>query len=227
MAEFLLALVAFFLAHVLPARLGWRDRLAARFGERAYLTGYSLLSLALIAWLIHAAVTAPVLMLWSTELWHYRFALGLMFPAALLFAGGAAAPNPLSVSFRSAGYDPARPGIVGVTRHPLLWAFALWSVAHLLPNGDFVSLVMFGGLGLFALAGMKLLDRRRRRSLGERWDALAEPTAAIPFAAYGRPGARRWRAPGLVWTLLGGAVLYALALWLHPLVIGPDPAAFL
>jgi uncharacterized membrane protein len=227
MTEFLLALAAFFLSHVLPQRLGWRDRIAARFGERAYVIGYSLLSLALLAWLIHAAVTAPVLLLWNTEPWHYHFALALMFPAALLFAGGAAAANPLSVAFRSEGYDPARPGILGVTRHPMLWAFALWSLAHLVPNGDFVSLVMFGGFALFAVAGMKLLDRRRRRRLGARWEELAAPTAVFPFAAYGRHGARRWSPASLAATLLGGTALYALALWLHPLVIGPDPAALL
>ncbi|MDT9599906.1 NnrU family protein [Sphingosinicella rhizophila] len=228
MTEFLLALSAFLAAHVLPARTGLRSRLAARFGERTYLLVYSLLSLALLIWLIGAALRAPLVPLWQTELWHYHFALAVMLPACMLLVGGAATANPLSVSFRSAGYDPSRPGIVGVTRHPLLWGFALWALAHLLANGDLVSLILFGGFGLFSLAGMMIVDRRKRRQMGAEWDRLAEPTSALPFGAwFSHPAARRWRPAGFAVAVGGGGALYLLLLWLHPRVIGPDPAALL
>lgn len=228
MLEFLLALTAFLAAHVVPARTGLRGALVARFGERAYLFGYSLLSLALLAWLIAAAIRAPVVPLWPVSLSHYWIALVLMLPASMLIVGGAATSNPLSVSFASAGYDPAAPGLVGVTRHPLLWGFALWALAHVLPNGEAVPLIMFGGFGLFALSGMLIIDRRKRRQLGDEWERLAAPTSALPFAAWFRdPVARRWRAGAAVVTLAGGAALYLVLLWLHPRVIGPDPAALL
>lgn len=228
MLEFLLALAAFLAAHVIPARTGIRAALVARLGERAYLLGYSLLSLALLAWLIHAAIGAPVVPLWPVSLAHYWIALALMLPASMLMIGGAASPNPLSVSFGSAGYDPAAPGLVGVTRHPLLWGFALWALAHVLPNGELVPLIMFGGFGLFALSGMAIVDRRKRRQLGAEWDRLAAPTSAIPFVAWFRdPASRRWSPGALVRTLAGGTGLYLLLLWLHPRLIGPDPAALL
>ena len=228
MLEFLLALAAFLAAHVLPARSGLRAALVARVGERAYLVGYSLLSLALLAWLIHAAIGAPVVPLWPVSLAHYWIALVLMLPASMLMVGGAASPNPLSVSLGSAGYDPAAPGLVGVTRHPLLWGFALWALAHVLPNGELVPLIMFGGFGIFALSGMLIVDRRKRRQLGAEWDRLSAPTSALPFAAWFRdPVARRWR-PGVgAMTVAGGTALYLLLLWLHPRVIGPDPATLL
>lgn len=44
-------------------------------------------------------------------------------------------------------------------RHPMLTATVLWSVAHLLVNGDVPSFVLFGGIGLWALVAMALINR--------------------------------------------------------------------
>ena len=44
-------------------------------------------------------------------------------------------------------------------RHPMLLAVVLWSVGHLLVNGDMASFVLFGGLGLWALISMVLINR--------------------------------------------------------------------
>jgi uncharacterized membrane protein len=40
--------------------------------------------------------------------------------------------------------------VVGVIRHPQLTAVKLWAVAHLLVNGDSASLLLFGGLLVWA-----------------------------------------------------------------------------
>ncbi len=44
-------------------------------------------------------------------------------------------------------------------RHPQLTAVAVWAVAHLLVNGDTPSFVLFGGLLIWALAEMVVLNR--------------------------------------------------------------------
>ncbi|RVV96637.1 hypothetical protein EKE94_17295 [Mesobaculum littorinae] len=44
-------------------------------------------------------------------------------------------------------------------RHPMLWGVVVWAVAHLLANGDLASLLLFGGMGLWALVEMKLVNR--------------------------------------------------------------------
>jgi uncharacterized membrane protein len=44
-------------------------------------------------------------------------------------------------------------------RHPMLAGVAVWAVAHLLVNGDVPSLVLFGGLGLWALVEMAVISR--------------------------------------------------------------------
>lgn len=228
MLEFLLALTLFVAAHVLPARLGLRPRAVAAIGERSYLILYSAVSLALLAWLVAAATGAPIVPLWPTSLFFYHVALALMLPASMLLVGGMIAPNPLSISFGAGGYDPERPGLAGVTRHPLLWGFALWAVTHILANGELVPLIMFGFFALMAFGGMAILDRRKRRQLGARWTELAASTSVLPFAAWTRNRrARRWRAAELAVTLFGGVAFYLLLLWLHPHLIGPDPAALL
>jgi uncharacterized membrane protein len=44
-------------------------------------------------------------------------------------------------------------------RHPMLWGAVLWSVAHLLVNGDVPSFVLFGGIAVWALVSMALINR--------------------------------------------------------------------
>ncbi len=44
-------------------------------------------------------------------------------------------------------------------RHPMLLGVVTWAVAHLLVNGDLTSLVLFGGLGLWALLEMAVISR--------------------------------------------------------------------
>ncbi|MDR5651742.1 NnrU family protein [Ruixingdingia sedimenti] len=44
-------------------------------------------------------------------------------------------------------------------RHPMLLGVLLWSAAHLLVNGDAASVVLFGGIGLWALVEMAVIGR--------------------------------------------------------------------
>ncbi|SFP32722.1 NnrU family protein [Tranquillimonas alkanivorans] len=49
--------------------------------------------------------------------------------------------------------------ITRVTRHPQLIGFSCWAVGHLLVNGDLKSFILFGGLLLWALAEIALINR--------------------------------------------------------------------
>lgn len=212
MTEFFLALALFLLAHSIPARPAVRGRLVALFGERQYLILYSLLSVGLLVWLIGAALRAPSMPLWPAGLWAWHLSLGLMLPACWLLAGGLALPNPRSISLSRAPFDPAVPGLAGWIRHPVLWGFALWAGVHLLANGELVLAILFGIFLLFSLLGMKLVDRRKRRHMGDE--------------AAARLG-RRWTAWQLLVTFGGGTLLYFALLGAHPHVIGVDPGALL
>ena len=44
-------------------------------------------------------------------------------------------------------------------RHPMLTSVMLWAVAHLLVNGDLASLILFGGLLVWAVVDRALINR--------------------------------------------------------------------
>ncbi|MGJ8616023.1 MAG: NnrU family protein [Sulfitobacter sp.] len=54
---------------------------------------------------------------------------------------------------------PSKGAIFYKMRHPMLTGFSLWAVAHLLVNGDVPSFVLFGGLLVWALAEMAVINR--------------------------------------------------------------------
>ena len=229
MARFLVVLAVFLIAHVIPAMPRMRRSLQARLGEGGFIGAYSVLSLLLGAWLIWAALNAPYIPLWFAGPWSYWFAIVLVPLALFLLGTGALAPNPLSITFVTRTYDPAAPGAVAITRHPLLWGLGLWGLAHVPVNGHLVGLILFGSLGVFALTGMGIVENRRRAVLGEdRWQALAGATSLLPFVAILR-GRGRW--PRDAVSLVGGLVGLLLAVLLlaggHLWLFGRDPLGFL
>ena len=48
--------------------------------------------------------------------------------------------------------------VTRLTRHPQLIAFSLWAIGHLLVNGDLPSFILFGGLLIWALAEMAIIN---------------------------------------------------------------------
>lgn len=44
-------------------------------------------------------------------------------------------------------------------RHPMLWGTVIWAGAHLLVNGDVASVVLFGGIGVWGLVEMAVINR--------------------------------------------------------------------
>ena len=53
----------------------------------------------------------------------------------------------------------AKTAVTKAIRHPQLTAVAVWSVAHLLVNGDTPSFLLFGGILIWALTEMVLINR--------------------------------------------------------------------
>jgi uncharacterized membrane protein len=214
----------FLLSHALPARPSVRRALVARLGERGYLALYSLVSLAVFAWLMVAAGRAPFAPLWDFAPWQLWVPPIAMAGACLLAAFGIGAVNPLSFAGRSgAAFDPDQPGIAGVARHPLLWAIVLWAASHAVPNGDLEHVLLFASLAGFSLAGMAVIDRRKRRQMGTAaWAVLAARTSFWPAAAL---ASERWRPrPALPSPRrLAAAALAYLVLLLHLPVIGVSP----
>lgn len=210
-----LAVLVFLVSHSLTNLKAVRRPAEAAVGARGFTLAYSVLSLLLLWWIIRAYQQAPTLVLWAQEPWMRWAPPVAMAAACVLIAAGMTTPNPFSIGPGGKGYDPTRPGILRLTRHPVLWGLALWAGGHVVPNGDAAALMVFVPLLALALAGPALLDAKRRRSLGAaRWHELAWLT--------GRPASAMLAEVGWARLLLGAA-LFALLYALHEPVIGASP----
>jgi uncharacterized membrane protein len=185
-------------------------------GKRGFYVGYSIVSVLLLAWMIAAYADAPTVVLWPQAGWMRWVPPLAMLVAAPLGVIGLTSANPFSIGPGGARFDASRPGIVRLTRHPVVWALALWSGAHIVPNGDAAALTMFVPLFALALMGPRILDARRRNALGAgNWQRLADEVASVPLSTALRQIAG--------WKPLAGLAVYALLLALHQPVIGVSP----
>lgn len=101
----------------------------------------------------------------------------------MLLVCGIASRNPSALGQSDALEHDGPRGIFTVTRHPVMWAIALWAIAHVAVNGDASSMILFASLGVLALAGIASQERKKRARLGEAWRRFSERTSVVPFAA--------------------------------------------
>lgn len=71
------------------------------------------------------------------------------------------------------GLGSSKSRLRGALRHPMLSGVVVWAIAHLLANGDWASVVLFGTLGLWALAEMRVINTAE-----PEWEKPAPGTAA-------------------------------------------------
>ncbi len=210
-----------------PLRRGLVARLGPG-GFRGAFSTMSLASLALLIWTYGKASNAETFYgLWLVETW-MRWVPFLVMPIALLlFVGSVSVRNPTAVGGEKALADPeAARGILRITRHPMLWAFGLWAIAHLVANGDLASVILFVTIALTAFAGMPSIDAKRRAADPSGWSTYAARTSIIPFAAI-MSGRNRlvlgeiglWRPAVAIFAWI--ALLHA-----HPFVIGVSALPF-
>lgn len=195
-----------------------RGQLAARLGERGFTIGYSLLSVLAIILLVQAWGAAPYVGLWFTPDW-LRWVLALlMLPAFILFVASVATPNPTVVGGKLTTPEPR--GIQRITRHPMLWSFALWGLIHLIAQGSLGGVFFFGAFLVTALVGMPSIDRKVAARSPEMWARLGPATSILPFGAIlsGRNRLALAEIPVFVWAV--GAVVWLVFLIAHPWLFG-------
>jgi Predicted membrane protein len=227
-ASLLAAAIAWILVHIGVAGTRLRDAIVARIGQGAFRGLFVVASLVLLGWLIHAYNAAgPVQQLWIAPRWLVVAAMLLMLPALLLFVCSLSMPNPTSVRGARAleAPDPAG-GVLRITRHPMLWAFATWALVHLAVVGTASMAVLAGAIVVTAFAGMPSLDAKYARREPQRWPAFAAATSILPFAAIAA-GRNRLALRELGWWRPVLAVLlWAALIAMHPMAFGVDPARY-
>jgi uncharacterized membrane protein len=162
----------------------FRASLIERLGDRPYQGLFTLAIIASIVLMVvgwRSSVPVPV---YAAPGWGRIAAEGLMLVAPLLFVASGLATN-----------------IKRVVRHPQLTGVAVWAGGHLLANGDQRSLVLFGGLAVWALVAIATINRRD----GE----------------WARGGTQPWAGE---LKLVGIAtVAYAVLFFAHPYIAGVSP----
>lgn len=183
MTELVIACIAFVGAHFLLSH-PLRVPLVARMGEGPFLGLYSLAAFATLAWVAYAFYMAPK----GAPLWAgfndgpWLTATVLMLIAGILFAGSMA-KNPASPNPAGA-HDLDRPaaGVFAITRHPMMWAFALWGISHIVVRPTGANIVLCVAVIVLALVGAALQDRKKERLFGDKWRAWEGRTSYVPFA---------------------------------------------
>lgn len=211
--EFIAAFAVFFMSHTIPVRPPVKRRLVARIGALGFTLAYSALSIAILTWIISAAGRAPFVELWEWQPWQNHVPLTGMLLAVLLVVMAFGRPNPLSFGgWDHARFDPENPGLIGWVRHPLLVALLIWSLAHMVPNGDLAHVIVFGLFAAFSLLGMWIINRRARRILGaQEWQRLARTKRKLTITAGG------------IIRLALGVLIYLAILYSHVWFIGVSP----
>lgn len=198
-----------------------RAPLVARVGEKGFLGVYAVVALGSLLWAGELWKATSPDRLWLVPGWAYPVASALMLLAFVLFVGSVTTPNPALMGAPAAATTNAR-GVQGITRHPMMWAFALWAMVHMLMSADSRTLVLAGGILVLALLGSAMQDRKKAAAM-PGYSAHIAATSFVPFARIltGRaPLSAAW--PGAV-ALIGGLVLWAAMLHFHGRLIGVTP----
>jgi uncharacterized membrane protein len=222
------AAIAWVAFHIGVSGTGLRRVLVSRIGEGPFRGLFVLASIALLFWLGTAYGSAgPIALLWQAPRWLVVAGMWLLLPATLLLVCSLSQPNPTSVRGKRAleAEEPAV-GILRITRHPMLWAFALWAVVHLVALGTVAAAWLAGAILVTALAGMPSLDAKYARRNPERWPRFAAATSIVPFVAIAQ-GRNRvvWREIGW-WRPWLSVVLWGALIALHPLAFEVNPARY-
>jgi uncharacterized membrane protein len=191
-----------------------RKPLVGAVGDRAFQGGYSLVQFATLGWMIVAYRRAPVTEpLWAVGNGVWAIVTLVMLIAAILLMGSLVR-NPALPSVGPRGSFPeAALGVYAVTRHPMMWSFALWGLCHIAVYPVARNIVVAVAVIVLALVGSALQDRKKEQLQPEQWPAWEAKTSYLPFAAI-VAGRARFGSFG-THALLGGLVVWLAATWAH------------
>lgn len=184
-----------------------RAPLVKAVGAGGFSVLYSLVAAACMAWMYFAFVAAPSGGLGGTGEIGWIVSTIITLPALVLFLGSLignpALPAPGAEKL--AARDPK--GVFAVTRHPMMWGFALWAISHLVLWWSWRTNVVALAILVLALVGARMQDRKKEVLMGEAWAEWEAKTSYWP--KWGKlPGAGL-----LLWT--GGIAGWLGVTWWH------------
>lgn len=179
----LAGLILFFGMHLVPSVPGVREGLVARMGENPYKGLFALVSIGGLVLFGFGFADRDYHELWTTPAWGPHLAMTVMPVVFVLWLAG-----------------EGKGRIRKKLKHPMVYGTFLWSLVHLVNNGDLGSVYLFGGFALYSLFAVYSANRRGK----------------VPN--YTEPRGR-----SDVISVVGGLALYGLVLWGHEFVLGVSP----
>lgn len=183
MTLLILGLALFIGIHLVPSSRRLRAGLAARMGENGYKGAFSLVSLVGVVLIVIGYGQAP-----REQIFQPSETARLFLPVGMAIA----------FVLMATAYVPGR--MRRLLRHPMLAGVLIWSVLHLLANGDLASNLLFGGFAAWSVFAIISAARRGQKIGGTRETARAD-----------------------ILGVAAGLAVFALVLYLHPLLFGVSP----
>ncbi|MEO5578922.1 MAG: NnrU family protein [Sphingomicrobium sp.] len=187
-------------------------------GERGFAIVYSIVAIALL-WAMSrsygsAMAQAPG-QYWDLGALGWIVATLLMWVGSILLVGSLrrnpAFPNP----GKPVTHIGAARGVFAITRHPMMWSFAIWALVHAIVVPVAASLVVSVAIAILALGGAYGQDHKKGKLVGEPWRDWMRRTSFVPFG-------RGIASPG-AFASIGGTLLWLAATWGHG-ALGYRPA---
>ena len=130
---FILGIIIFFSIHLVPI-FPIKNILINRLGENKYKGLFSLIALVGLLIIIYGFSHADFYPIWDPLPYSKEIALALMPISIILLAAAKMQTN-----------------IIRFIKHPMLIGILIWSIVHLIANGDLRSIILFASFGVYAL----------------------------------------------------------------------------
>lgn len=193
-----------------------RGGLAGRLGERGFQITYSIVAIATLIMVVQAWRGMPP----EPPLWAVDDSLWILASLIILFASilfmGSLIGNPALPAPHAARDAAATPrGVFAITRHPMMWGFALWAFAHVLVMPTTAQIILSATIIFLALVGSAGQDVKKARLMGDAWRQWAARTSFVPYVRQ-VGGATPWADTiPRPHALFGGILLWFVATWAH------------
>jgi uncharacterized membrane protein len=195
-----------------------RSAMVKMLGAGGFQAAYSIVSFATLAWVYFAFKAAPPADLPGSGEIGWIIATALTIPAMILLSGSLignpALPTPMAEA--QARSEPR--GVFLVTRHPMMWGIGLWAASHMILFWSTRTMVTALAMGILALVGAHMQDRKKEALMGAAWAEWETKTSYWP----------RWGkllSVGPV-PLIGGLALFVGGSWLHLYAAGIPAGIF-
>lgn len=186
-----------------------RAPMAKLLGEKGLSLVYSLVSVVTLFWVYVAYTKSPNADLaGSGEMGGVTVSI-LTFIAMVFFAGSFSGNPALPGPNAKAQTNLEPRGLLKVTRHPMMWGFAFWALSHILLWANWRSVITAFAIGVLALLGAHLQDKKKSITMGTDWENWVSKTSYWPrLSMLPTCGIIFWIIGGLAWLAMSWAHLY-------------------